>query len=77
MPPLWPLSTRPDCVFDPLVGLGIVLDAKQNRVPHLLCVIPLLLTMLAGPVGFMSYLLVRTATLGLRKLKRCPKLGSD
>jgi len=58
------------CVFDPLVGLGIVLDAKQQRVPHLLCVVPLLLTMLAGPVGFLSYLLVRTATLGLRKLKR-------
>ncbi len=26
------------CVFDPLVGLGIVLDAKQQQVPHLLCV---------------------------------------
>lgn len=58
------------CVFDPLVGLGIVLDAKQQRVPHLLCVVPLLLTMFAGPVGFLSYLLVRTATLGQRKLKR-------
>lgn len=56
------------CVFDPLVGLGIVLDAKQKRVPHLLCVPCLLLTMLAGPLGFLSYLLVRTATLARRRL---------
>ena len=54
------------CVFDPLVGLGIVLDARNKRVPHLLCVPPLILTCLAGPIGFLSYLLVRTVVLTLR-----------
>ena len=87
------------CVFDPLVGLGIVLDAKQQQVPHLLCVpcaavsrihrptlearTPshyntslhlhcacrscLFLTLFAGPMGFLAYLVLRTATLTLRK----------
>lgn len=55
------------CVFDPLVGLGIVLDARQNRVPHLFCVPCLLLTMFAGPMGFVGYLLLRNALLTLRK----------
>mgnify|MGYP002631195199 CR=1 FL=1 len=58
------------CVFDPLVGLGIVLDAKAKCVPHLLCVPCLLLTLFAGPVGFLSYLTVRFFTLARRKLLR-------
>ena len=28
------------CVFDPLVGLGEVLDSQQNKVPHYLVVSP-------------------------------------
>ena len=28
------------CVFDPLVGLGEVLDSQQNKVPHFLVVSP-------------------------------------
>jgi hypothetical protein len=56
------------CVFDPLVGLGIVLDADQQRIPHLLCVPCLMMTLFAGPVGFLSYLSLRTAVLMLRKL---------
>ena len=55
------------CIFDPLVGLGIVLDADQQRIPHLLCVPCLVMTLFAGPVGFLSYLAIRTATLLLRK----------
>ncbi|CAE8626344.1 unnamed protein product [Polarella glacialis] len=51
------------CVFDPLVGLGEVIDSKQQRVNHLLVVPCLLLTLLFGPVGFLSYLLLRTVTI--------------
>jgi len=50
-------------VFDPLVGLGEVLDSKQQRVPHLLVVPCLLLTMLVGPPGFLAYVAVRSAYL--------------
>lgn len=55
------------CVFDPLVGYGIVLDADQQRIPHLLCVPCLVMTLFAGPVGFLSYLSLRTAVLVLRR----------
>jgi len=48
------------CTFDPLVGLAIVLDAKKMRIPHLLCVPCIAATALMGPVGFVSYLLLRT-----------------
>eukprot|EP00466_Bigelowiella_natans_P012442 jgi/Bigna1/85761/estExt_fgenesh1_pg.C_60035 len=47
------------CAFDCLIGLGIVLDAKNVGVPHLLCVPCLLLTMLAGPSGLLLYVLFR------------------
>ena len=53
-------------VFDPCVGLGIVLDAQQHKVPHLLCVPCLLLTMLAGPMGFLAYYILRNTTLAWR-----------
>ena len=53
-------------VFDPLVGLGIVLDAKSVGIPHLLCVPCLLLTMFAGPMGFLSYFLLRTGYLATK-----------
>lgn len=48
------------CTFDPLVGLAIVLDAKRVRVPHLLCVPCIVATAFMGPVGFLSYVLLRT-----------------
>lgn len=35
------------CVFDPLIGFGEVLDSRQLKVPHLLVVPCLLMTMLA------------------------------
>ena len=54
------------CTFDPLVGLGIVLDAKRKRIPHLLCVPCLAATCLAGPAGFLAYLALRTGILAFR-----------
>lgn len=54
------------CVFDPLVGLGEVLDSQQNKVPHFLVVPCLILTLLFGPIGFLSYLAVRTVCLASR-----------
>eukprot|EP00435_Cladocopium_sp_Y103_P025453 s2378_g6.t1 len=54
------------CVFDPLVGLGEVLDSQQNKVPHFLVVPCLILTLLFGPMGFLSYLAVRTVCLASR-----------
>ena len=54
------------CVFDPLVGLGEVLDSQQNKVPHYFVVPCLILTLLFGPMGFLLYLAVRTFTLASR-----------
>ena len=45
--------------FDLFVGAWVVRDAGSRGVPHLLCVVPLLLTFLAGPLGLLLYLLVR------------------
>lgn len=73
---IMPFFTLPDgvfagwlhyCTFDPLVGLGIVLDAKRTRIPHLLCIPCLAATLLMGPVGFLSYLLLRTTVKFLRR----------
>ena len=55
------------CTFDPLVGLAIVLDAKRVRVPHLLCVPCIVATAFMGPVGFLSYLLLRTLVMQKRR----------
>ena len=55
------------CVFDPLVGLGEVLDSQQNKVPHFLVVPCLILTLLFGPMGFLSYLAVRSVCLATRQ----------
>lgn len=51
------------CVFDPLIGFGEVLDSRQLKVPHLLVVPCLLMTMLAGPVGFLMYMSLRSIVL--------------
>ena len=66
------------CTFDPLVGLGIVVDAKRMRIPHLLCVPCLVATCLAGPAGFAAYLLLRTLILGFRaRPKMAPPKGFE
>ena len=54
------------CVFDPLVGLGEVVDSQQNKVPHFLVVPCLILTLLFGPMGFLLYLAIRTLTIASR-----------
>jgi hypothetical protein len=55
------------CTFDPLVGLAIVLDAKRVRVPHAFCVPCIVATAFMGPVGFLSYLLLRTLVMQKRR----------
>jgi hypothetical protein len=42
-----------------LVGIWQVHDARQEKIPHLLLIAPLLLTLVAGPVGVLVYLLLR------------------
>jgi len=65
------------CTFDPLVGLGIVLDAKRNGIPHLLCVPCLVATLFAGPVGFASYMLLRTVLKAFKKSPVPPPKGFE
>lgn len=48
------------CAFDPLVGLCIVLDSQRLGIHHLLVVPCILLTMVAGPAGFLLYMVLRT-----------------
>jgi hypothetical protein len=45
--------------FDLFIGSWEVRDAQRLALPHLLVVPCLLLTLLFGPVGFLSYLVVR------------------
>jgi Domain of unknown function (DUF4281) len=45
--------------FDLFVGSWEVRDAQRLALPHLLVVPCLLLTLLFGPVGFLSYLVLR------------------
>lgn len=45
--------------FDLFVGAWIVRDAQTNRVPHLLIILPLFFTLMAGPAGLLLYLVMR------------------
>jgi len=47
-------------VFDLFVGAWEARDAQRHRVPHWLLVPCLLLTFLAGPMGLLLYLAIRT-----------------
>ena len=47
--------------FDLFIGSWEVRDAQRLALPHLLVVPCLLLTLLFGPVGFLSYLVVRAS----------------
>jgi hypothetical protein len=53
-------------VFDMVVGAWIARDAVRLGIPWPLRSLALLLTFLAGPVGFLLHLLVRGALLSLR-----------
>lgn len=55
------------CVFDPLVGLAQLLDSQRIGVPHLLMVPVLLATMFLGPIGFLAYIVLRSAALILKR----------
>ncbi|MEO1658831.1 MAG: ABA4-like family protein [Pseudomonadota bacterium] len=45
--------------FDLFVGAWMVRDARVSRVPHILIIIPLFLTFMAGPFGLVLYLILR------------------
>jgi Domain of unknown function (DUF4281) len=46
--------------FDLFVGAWIVRDSKRVKVPHLAVIPCLLLTVLLGPVGVLTYFIVRS-----------------
>lgn len=48
-------------VFDLFVGAWLVRDARQRRIPHLSVLPSLALTLLAGPLGLIVYILTRMA----------------
>jgi len=50
-------------VFDLFIGAWITRDAHRNGIMHLLIVPALILTLFAGPVGLLLYLIVRAITL--------------
>jgi hypothetical protein len=47
--------------FDLFIGGWELADSRRRRVPHLLLIPILLLTFFFGPIGFLSWLLVRSA----------------
>ena len=57
--------------FDLFIGSWEVRDAQRLALPHLLVVPCLLLTLLFGPVGFLSYLVVRGS------LRRRLRIGEE
>jgi hypothetical protein len=46
-------------VFDLFIGAWITRDANANSIRHLLIIPSLLLTLFVGPVGLLSYMLIR------------------
>ena len=46
-------------VFDLFIGAWITRDANANSIKHLFIIPSLLLTLFAGPVGLLSYVLIR------------------
>lgn len=48
-------------VFDLFVGAWITRDARRNALPHPAIVVPLVLTLLAGPFGLLLYLVLKGA----------------
>jgi hypothetical protein len=52
-------------IFDLFVGAWIARDARRLGLPHLATVPSLVVTLLFGPVGYASWLVVRALTRGL------------
>jgi hypothetical protein len=46
-------------IFDLFVGAWLVRDAKREGIHHLAIVVPLALTLIAGPLGLLIYLAIR------------------
>ena len=46
-------------VFDLFVGAWIVRDAKREGIPHLAIIIPIIATLMAGPLGLLMYIALR------------------
>ena len=59
--------------LDLLAGLYIAKDAERARVPHLVVLVCLPLTLFAGPSGLLLYLTIKTVLCwpAQRKTKRC------
>ncbi|EIE25892.1 hypothetical protein COCSUDRAFT_60902 [Coccomyxa subellipsoidea C-169] len=54
--------------FDLFTAKWLVQDSIANSVPHWLLVVPcLLVTMMLGPMGLLSYFVVRTITSAVRQ----------
>lgn len=50
-------------VFDLFIGAWISRDAQENAITHLKIIPSLILTLFAGPVGLLSYLIIRAIRL--------------
>lgn len=50
-------------IFDLFIGAWMVRDAMQHSIHHLKIVPSLILTLFAGPVGLLTYLIIRWASL--------------
>ena len=46
-------------VFDLFIGAWIVRDARRVDIPHLAVIIPVIATLMAGPLGLMLYITIR------------------
>ncbi len=46
-------------VFDLFIGAWISRDSSQNNIPHLQIIPSLTLTLLLGPIGLLTYLIIR------------------
>lgn len=50
-------------VFDLFIGAWMTRDAAKNGILHITIVPSLILTLFAGPIGLLSYLIIRAITL--------------
>ena len=46
-------------VFDLFVGAWIVRDAKREQIHHMAIVVPIIFTLMLGPVGILLYVVIR------------------
>ncbi len=46
-------------VFDLFIGAWQMRDARRNDIPHLVMIIPLIVTLMAGPAGLLIYVAMK------------------